>query len=99
MDSLLPLRLVGEQSPDKAPSMTELVRFQQGQPYGRMRLFNAIQIVVLFGAFPFLLNWLSTNPFQYGLVAFWLALVAYIVFFVWITYMVFKYLDNSESKK
>lgn len=61
-----------------------------------MKLFNSIQLVTLFGTFPFLLNWLTTNPFQYSGVAFWLALIAYIVLYVWIVYIVF---DNFSKEK
>lgn len=63
-----------------------------------MKLFNAIQIATLFGSFPFLINWLWTATFALAGVAFWVALVAYVIFYGWIIYMVFQYLDREEKK-
>lgn len=65
---------------------------------GVMKLFNAIQIATLFGLFPFLINWLWTAEFNLAGTAFWVALVAYIIFYVWIIYMVYQYLDKSDKK-
>lgn len=62
-----------------------------------MKLFNAIQIATLFASFPFLLNWLWTATFALASVAFWVALVAYIIFYVWVIYMIFHYLDKSTT--
>lgn len=62
-----------------------------------MRFFNALQLVTLFGAMPFLLNWLVGSPFPYAPVAFWLALVAYIALYVWITIMVYSHLEKENK--
>jgi ABC-type transport system involved in cytochrome c biogenesis permease subunit len=61
-----------------------------------MKLFNAIQLITLFGAFPFLLNWLTTNPFPYSNVAFWLALIAYLVLYVWIIVIVYENFSRKD---
>ncbi len=31
-----------------------------------MKLFNAVQLVVLFACMPFIIGWLGTNPFSYS---------------------------------
>jgi len=61
-----------------------------------MKIFNSIQIVTLFGGFPFLLNWLSGNPFNWSNIAFWVALVAYVIMYGWLIYMVYNFLDDSK---
>ena len=46
-----------------------------------MKVFNSIQIVALFAGFPYLISWLSSEPFRHSGVAFWTAVVAYVVSF------------------
>lgn len=46
-----------------------------------IRLFNAFQLVCLFAAGPFGIDYLYHGPFAYAMVAFWVALVAYLVLF------------------
>lgn len=44
-----------------------------------MRLFNSLQLVGLFAGWPYLLNWLSTNPFPHASIAFWTSCVFYLI--------------------
>jgi len=45
------------------------------------RVFNAFQLTALFTACPYLIYWLSTNPFPYAGAAFWTAICTYVVAF------------------
>ena len=47
-----------------------------------MKLFNSIQIVALFVAWPFLLNWLHTADFPAATSAFVISCVLYLIGFV-----------------
>lgn len=49
-----------------------------------MRTFNAFQIVALFSAFPYLIQWLITKPFENAEAAYWAAIVAYVVSFLFL---------------
>lgn len=46
-----------------------------------MRIFNSFQIVAMFVAWPFLISWLTTKPFEYSQVAFIAACGLYVVAF------------------
>ena len=43
-----------------------------------MRVFNALQIVVLYAAGPSLIGWMFTNPFLYANILAWVAGAGYI---------------------
>ena len=47
-----------------------------------MKVFNAFQMVCCFAACPLLINWLHTAQFPGAGVAFWVALVSYMIGFV-----------------
>ena len=47
-----------------------------------MKTFNAFQAVCLFAAAPFLMGWLTKNPFPYAQVALWITGIAYLVGFI-----------------
>lgn len=46
-----------------------------------MRLFNSFQIVAMFVGWPFLMNWLTKEPFQGATIAFYGACALYLVMF------------------
>ncbi len=46
-----------------------------------IRIFNAFQLVCLFTAMPYLIQWLTTEPFAYSGAAYWLAMCVYVVMF------------------
>lgn len=46
-----------------------------------MRLFNSFQIVTMFVAWPFLVNWLHSASFSGAAVAFYAACALYVVMF------------------
>jgi len=48
-----------------------------------LRVFNAFQITTLFASMPYLIAWLYGNPFPFSLAAFYTAIVAYIVLYIW----------------
>lgn len=50
-----------------------------------MKFFNSLQVTGLFAGAPFLMNWLTTNPFPFAKTAFWVACVVYVVAFVGMT--------------
>lgn len=64
-----------------------------------MKLFNALQVVMLYGAMPFILVWLSSDPapFQYANAAWYVAVAMYLGLFCWITYMVFDFFSKEEK--
>ena len=43
-----------------------------------MALFNAVQIVAIFVAMPFLIGWLHGNPFAYSAAIKWLCVAGYV---------------------
>lgn len=49
------------------------------QPKGfpMFRAFNAFQMICVFASLPFVISWLSTNPFPYAQAAFWSAIGVY----------------------
>jgi len=47
-----------------------------------MRLFNALQLVVAFMAWPLLIQWLDQATFRGAGVAFWSAIVIYVASFI-----------------
>jgi hypothetical protein len=47
-----------------------------------MLIFNAFQLTILLSAWPFIIGWLKTEPFAYSGALVWVAIVAYIVNFV-----------------
>lgn len=53
-----------------------------------MRIFNAVQIVVLYSLYPFLVQWLYTADFYAVKAAFWVALLGYIASFGGMVYAV-----------
>ena len=46
-----------------------------------MRVFNAFQLVGLFSAMPFIVAWLNKASFSFAGIAFWTAVVVYVVAF------------------
>jgi hypothetical protein len=54
-----------------------------------LRVFNSIQIVGVFVAWPFLVEWLSKAAFTGATLAFWSAIVLYAVGFLAITTCVY----------
>lgn len=64
-----------------------------------MKLFNALQIVMLYGAMPFILFWLSSEPapIPYAGAAWYVATAMYIGMFIWITYMVYDFFDKEQK--
>jgi hypothetical protein len=59
-----------------------------------MRFFNALQVVVLFSAWPMLINWLAQSPFRGADVLYYVAWVAYAIGFVFITASVADSIEN-----
>lgn len=49
---------------------------------GFFKVFNSFQITALFAAMPFLVGWLWTATFSGAAALTWVAIVAYVVFFV-----------------
>jgi hypothetical protein len=56
-----------------------------------VRAFNAFQIVTLFAAMPFIIQWLGTAAFVGATAAFWIAIVAYLVLFGWLCVAMFDF--------
>lgn len=62
-----------------------------------MKFFNALQVVFFFCVMPFGINWMRTDPFPYAGIAFWLALVTYLVYFGWMVYMVYDHFCKENK--
>lgn len=55
-----------------------------------MKLFNSIQLVTLFAAFPILLEYLSRAAFNYATFLFYVGCAAYFVMFCWFIAIFYK---------
>lgn len=60
------------------------------------RLFNSIQLVGLFAGMPYLISWLSTNPFPAAPIAYYTACTAYVVIGIIVTVCVFNSVDKLD---
>ena len=63
-----------------------------------MLIFNSIQIVTLFAAAPFLIQWLMQSTYPYAKVLSWVASVGYGVLFVWLICLVVMALDEEKTR-
>lgn len=61
-----------------------------------MRMFNAFQIVCAFVAWPFLIFWLETAEFRGASIAFWSAVVVYVVAFLFMVVAVGYTIDTTD---
>ena len=61
-----------------------------------MRAFNAFQITAAFVAWPFLVAWLHVAEFRGAAVAFWAALVCYVVAFIGMVLCVYNTISEEE---
>jgi hypothetical protein len=61
-----------------------------------MRLFNAFQLVAMFAAAPVGIAWLEKAEFTGSSVAFWVAIVAYIVAFCCMVGSVWDSLERNK---
>ena len=55
-----------------------------------MKLFNSIQIAVLFSAMPWVVNWLANAEFRHAGPLFWVAVMAYVIQFILVTAAIYK---------
>jgi len=55
-----------------------------------MKLFNAIQLVILFAVMPFIDTWLWSGPFHYSFGVFILAVICHLLLFGWLVFMVWS---------
>lgn len=58
-------------------SMADTAYQQPSKGSSMFRVFNAFQMICVFAALPFVISWLSTNPFPYAQAAFWSAIGVY----------------------
>lgn len=63
-----------------------------------MGLFNAVQIVALFIAMPFIIGWLHRDPFQFAVAVKWLCGIGYVVAAGWIVSLVWQDIE-PETKR
>lgn len=61
-----------------------------------MAFFNSFQLTVLFAAWPFIIGWLKTQPFEYSGALFWVAIVAYLIHF---GFTVFATADQLDYRR
>lgn len=59
-----------------------------------MRFFNAFQLVILFAALPFIVQWLRTAEFWGAQAFLWVGIVAYVVMFI---FSIFAYADKVKD--
>lgn len=64
-----------------------------------MLVFNSIQIVSIFAAAPFLIQWLMSSKYQYASLLGWVASVGYLALFVWLITLVVMALDGEEARR
>lgn len=62
-----------------------------------IRAFNALQLVSLFAAMPFLISWLHGNPFPYSTAAFYTAIAVYLILFVTNIAAVTNFVERTEK--
>lgn len=62
-----------------------------------MYVFNSLQIVSIFAALPFLIQWLMGSQFAYATALGWIVGVAYVALFFWLTVLV--YMGLCEGPK
>lgn len=58
------------------------------------RLFNSVQLVGLFAGMPYLISWLSTNPFPAAPLAYYTTCVGYVVIGIIMTICVFTSVEK-----
>lgn len=64
-----------------------------------MYLFNAFQMTACFAAAPFGIAWLADANFPWARAAFWVALVAYVIFFGMMVAAVYNNIDTKSQKR
>jgi hypothetical protein len=60
-----------------------------------IRAFNSFQIVTLFAAMPFIIQWIGGASFTGASAAFWIAIVAYVILFGWLCVAMFDFCHND----
>lgn len=63
-----------------------------------MRIFNSIQLTVLFAIYPFVANWVKDAAFYGHTVLFWVLVVGYVFSFWGIAYAVHEALKWEDKR-
>lgn len=59
------------------------------------RLFNALQLTVLFAVWPFLTMWVKDATFTGNTAVFWIMLIGYVIGFAGMVFCVYDSMDRN----
>lgn len=62
-----------------------------------MRLFNSIQLTVLFCIYPFICQWVKSTSFYAHNILFWILVIGYVLSFIGMAYAVYEALERDRS--
>lgn len=58
-----------------------------------MKIFNSIQLTLLFSCYPFICQWVHGSNFYAHMILFWVLVLGYVASFCGMTYVVYNSMD------